>query len=1194
MVMADSGRFALHARLLLAGLMLIALAPAFAERERAVGGSTSKVSFNRDIRPLLSDRCFTCHGPDAAARKAELRLDTFEEATKARKSGAAIVPGDADSSQAWQRINSADNDDVMPPPESEKHRLSGPERELIRKWIESGAQFEKHWSFIQPVKCETDANVSSVIDALINAKLRERGIIPNTIATREELARRVYLDLTGLPPTIAELDEFLRDDQANAYERLVDKLLTQEPYITRYAERMTEPWLDQARYADTSGIHMDAGRSIWPWRDWVLNAFKSNMPFDRFIVEQLAGDLIPDASTDQKIATGFNRNHVTSDEGGAINEEYLVEYAVDRVNTTSSVLLGLTVGCARCHDHKYDPISMDEFYGLFAYFNSIEEPGIYSQLPDATRAFEPFLEVPTSEQTTLLDRLSSIIAEHDRKLSESDPADHDAMSKFFADAPTASGVNWTIPEVIRAESSEGSTLSILEDRSVLASGANPDVDSYTLTLRSSGVDQRLVMLEVLTDESVPGDRPGRAGNGNAMMTGFSCSIATETNPSNLAPISFQWAWADIEQMNGDYRINSLWHPGTDKGWALNGHTMPGRRTAILLADRPFGTTNGLLTVKLEFRSPYQRHAMARVRIRTSPITQAGLDLLPVTVGTWHVAGPFEGSGQNLYDSPFGPEEVGSFDFNKTFAQNRRWLLDTAIADGAVRALSGGTNVTYLAQRVYAPTPRSINALVGSDDAIRIYVNGIEQFGNNAARAARVDQDRAILNLHTGSNDIIYKVINTGGDGGFASRIEAENSRYTRELVASMLPSDSISVATLSRTKEHWRYAYSPTFRANLDAKNKAQQERAEVVASIPRTMVMKELATPRETFVLTRGQYDHPDKSRPATRSIPKAIGTLPANAPANRLGFAQWIVSADNPLTARVLVNRIWAQFFGNGFVTTGEDFGLQGSFPSHPELLDHLAVTFRESGWDLRALVRAIVVSDTYRRSAKISDQAAAIDPENILLARFPRQRMSAEAIRDAALAASGLIVERFGGPPVKPVQPSGLWEETSMLSSNTRTYVQGNGPDLYRRSLYTYWKRASPPPNMQVFDAPTRESCVTKRITTNTPLQALVLWNDPQFVEAARVLAQSVIAETSSDDARLTAIFRRLTSHTPDSNRMKVLRQLLTDFKSRYESTPEDARKLLAFAGEMSTQASQELASWTMVACAVMSTDSFITKD
>lgn len=1184
----------MHARLLLAGLMLTALAPVFADRDGAIMRRESKISFNRDVRPLLSDRCFTCHGPDAAARKADLRLDTYEEATKTRKSGAAIVPGDAAASQVWKRIISTDADDVMPPPESEKHRLSESERALIHEWIESGALFEKHWSFIPPAKAGIEANTTSIIDALINARLNEVGLPPNSAATREELARRLYLDLTGLPPSIAELDEFLNDTGADAYERLVDKLLTQEPYVTRYAERMTEPWLDQARYADTSGIHMDAGRSIWPWRDWVLNAFRSNMPFDQFIVEQLAGDLIPGATIDQKIATGFNRNHVTSDEGGAINEEYLVEYAVDRVSTTSSVLLGLTVGCARCHDHKYDPISMDEFYGLFAYFNSIEEPGVYSQVPDAKRAFEPFLEVPTNEQTTLLDQLSKVVAEHDRKLSESDPADHDAMTSFFNQAPSASGVRWTIPEVLNAESSGGSTLTVLDDRSVLASGKNPDIDTYTLTLRSSEIDQRLVMIEVLTHESVPNDRPGRAGNGNAMMTGFSCSISPESDPSKSTPISFQWAWADVEQLNGDYRVNALWHPGADKGWALDGHMTPGRRTAVLLADQPFGVEDGLIKITLEFRSQYQRHAMARVRVRTSAIGSAGLELLPATAGTWHVVGPFEGGTPNLYDTAFGPEEVGAFDFNRTFAGDRRWFIDTSISDGAVRSLSGGTNVTYIAQRVYAPTARKVNALVGSDDAIRIFVNGVEQFGNNTARSARVDQDRAILNLRAGANDIVYKVINTGGDGGFASRFEPDPSRHTPELLASVLPADSVSDKTLARARDNWRYAFSPAYRANLDARNKAQRQHTEVVASIPRTMVMKELATPRETFVLTRGQYDHPDKSRPAIRSIPKAIGTLPADAPLNRLGFAQWIVSENNPLTSRVVVNRLWALFFGNGFVTTGEDFGLQGAYPSHPELLDHLAVSFRESGWDVRALIRAIVLSETYRRSATISEQAATIDPENILLARFPRQRMSAEKIRDAALAASGLLVEKLGGPPVKPVQPSGLWEETSMLSSNTRTYVPGIGSDLYRRSLYTYWKRASPPPNMQIFDAPTRENCVTQRINTNTPLQALVLWNDPQFVEAARVLAQSVMKEHDSDDRRLVAMYRRLTGHAPDDARLNVLRGLLADFKTRYANKPEDAGKLLAFAGEMSEQPARELAPWTMAACAIMSTDSFITKD
>ena len=1156
------------------------------------------VSYGRDIRPLLSDRCFTCHGPDAAARKADLRLDLAEEATRSRKSGTPIVPGDPEASEVWKRLTTHDADDVMPPKESEKPLLSERERELVKRWIEQGAVYERHWAFVPPVRPAAPEGEANAIDGFIAARLQQEGLELSAEAPRETLARRVYLDLTGLPPEPAELDAFLADTDPKAYENLVDTLLTKEPYRTRYAERMATPWLDQARYADTSGIHTDAGRSIWPWRDWVLKAYRDNMPFDRFVYEQLAGDLLPNATVEQKIATGFHRNHVTSDEGGAINEEYLVEYAVDRVSTTGSVFLGLTVGCARCHDHKYDPISMEEFYGLFAYFNSIREPGIYSQLPDDKRAFEPFLEVPTPEQSARIAEIDAKLAETDAALATPDPSETERMSEFFGSTREHAAVAWSTPRVVAASTSGGSTIATLDDQSVLVTGKNPDQDVYTLQLSTTAVNQQMIMLEVLTDPSMPDERPGRSGNGNAMLTGFHVTAAPADGSAAPVALPVTWAWADLEQTNGDYRVTSLLHPGPERGWALDGHNIKGRRTAVFMTAEPFGFASGTtLEVKLAFESPYARHGMGRVRVRLSPISPRGLDLAPTTVGSWHTVGPFPADRQEVFTRAFGPEETGAFDLDRTFQPgNRRWAFDSTIVEGVVKSLSDGTNATYVAHRVYSPTAREAQLLLGSDDGIRVFVNGAEGYSNNTERGATPDQDRASVQLRQGPNDVVFKVVNTGGAGGFAHRQVASEGSLAHALFAAVLPEDSVSESLGNRARVAWRTQHSESYRQLAAARTQLEDERKAIVAAIPRTMIMAELPEPRKTFILKRGLYDHPDLERPVSRGIPRALGALSEGAPSDRRGLAEWIVSRDNPLTARVTVNRIWAQFFGAGIVPTGEDFGLQGTFPTHPDLLDWLAVEFQDRHWDLRELVRTIVTSRTYRQSSVVNPRAKEQDPANALLAYHPRQRLSAEQIRDAALAASGLLVEKLGGPSVKPYQPAGLWEEVSMPASNTKAYAPGRADDLYRRSMYTYWKRASPPPSMQVFDAPTRESCVTGRLATNTPLQALVLWNDPQFIEAARVLASRVLASQSSDAERLTELYRRCTGRRPDAKRLEILAALLGQFRERYASAPEDAQKLTTIGESMVPAGLQrpELAAWTMVANAVMATDAFVTKD
>ena len=1174
------------------------------ERARAV-------RYGRDVRPILSDRCFLCHGPDRETQKADLRLDIREEAIAPRgERPAAIVPGDPDGSELWRRITAHDPDTVMPPPDSTKRALSGEEREIVREWIAQGAEYEPHWAFQTPQRPETPAVleggwVRNPIDAFVLAELEDAGLTPSPEADAETLVRRVFLDLTGLPPTPEETAAYLADDRTDRFERLVDMLLTEEPYITRYAERMAAPWLDQARYADTAGIHMDAGRSIWPWRDWVLEAFRSNMPFDQFVIEQLAGDLIPDATQSQRVASGFNRNHVTSDEGGSIDEEWKVEYVVDRVNTTGSVFLGLTVQCARCHDHKFDPVTMEDFYSLFAFFNSIEEPGLYSQSQNPNRAHEPFMEVPSEEQAAAMEAIRAELASLEADRDAPNPDEDGQRAAFLDGLAGRSGVEWVSPgrglSVGAVSSSAGSTLAVQPDGSVLSSGENPDRDVVTIELTTEATGLRLIALEALTDPSLPYARVGRAQNGNAVLASIQAEAVSVADPSRSQPIRLEWAWADIEQTNGDYRVTNAMDPDPMRGWAVGAHFDaeggPTGRTAVFLADEPFGFEGGTrLLFRLHYDSVYAQHAFGRVRLSLGSIGGEGLASLPIAGGGFYRVGPFTtGDRDTLFDTAFGPEEMASLELGRQF-EGLGWQFDMRITDGAAVPLSEGQTVDYVAREVFAPSEREVELSLGSDDGIRLFVNGAEAFANRVDRGVAPDQDRATVQLRRGVNTLVYKVVNTGGPSGIYTRSIEPDQVLPHDIVAAFLPEDAKRPELIARSVDAWRTRFSPRYRELTDQIAAHDQQLAELQAQIPRTMVMKEMAEPRPTFVLSRGQYDHPDKERPVGRAVPAALGSLPDDLPRNRLGLAEWIMSDEDPLVARVTVNRFWEQLFGAGIVRTTEDFGYQGEWPSHPELLDWLAVEFRDSGWDVRHVLRLMVTSATYRQVARVRPDAKEIDPDNRLLAYYPRQRLTAEQIRDQALYVGGLLVEKLGGPSVKPYQPEGLWREVAMIQSNTRQFVRGDGDDLWRRSLYTYWKRAAPPPSMLTFDAPTREFCTISRQSTNTPLQALVLWNDVQFVEAARATAARVMAHADSDADRLALLYRLCTGATPDAGRSALLAEALGAFRARYAAAPEDAAALVSVGESMTPDDldPQELAAWTMVASAVLSSDATIVKN
>jgi hypothetical protein len=1154
--------------------------------------SNGAIRYDRDIRPLLSDRCFKCHGPDPASRKGKLRLDVSDAATDPDRDAVAIVPGDPDASEVWARLTSDDPEEQMPPPASGKKPLTDQERELIRRWIAQGAVYEPHWSFVPPVRppipeVRDTGWCRGPIDRFVLARLESEGIAPAPEADPETLVRRVFLDLTGLPPTIEELDAYLADPSPDRYPSLVDRLLTQEPYRTRTAERLATPWLDAARYADTCGIHTDNGRQIWSWRDWVLGALRDNMPYDRFIVEQLAGDLLPDATQAQRIASGFNRNHVTTDEGGAIADEYLVEYAVDRAVTTSTVFLGLTMGCARCHDHKFDPISQEEFFSFLAFFNSIEEPGLYTQTPDANRAHEPFMEVLTDEQRATLEALGAERESVRLAMAAAAPEESAAFGAFLESAPARAGVSWSRTSVVSASSTGGATLTAQADGSVLASGENPATDVHEIVVRGGDKGTNLVLLEALADPSLGQGRLGRSPNGNAVMTGIEVESVAPDGAATTHRI--RWLWADVSQNNGDYRFTNLLTPGggMDRGWAVDAHRSGGDRRLMVMVDPPAPAGRDV-RVRLRYEAVHARHVLGRVRLTLGAI--ADPSGLPTVMSNFWLVGPFPNGGAGSpYETMVGPESVETIDFARNFGSgNQFWRYDANLRDSTLVPLAEGNNVTFLGRLIASPVDRQMTVSLSSDDGFVLYVNGKEVSRREVERGLMADQDAATIPLRAGVNVVVLKIINTGGGSGYFFRPTGEDSGATRhDLAAAILPEAARAGDVAERLKRAWRVEHSPRYREHAAQIEGIEKSISAIHAAAPKTMIMKELETPRETFVLQRGQYDKPDRSRRVSRGVPAALGKLGSDLPQNRLGLARWLVSAENPLTARLTVNRLWEMIFGAGIERTSEDFGLQGEWPTHPELLEFLATEFRDSGWDLRRMLREIVTSATYRQSSAPRPELKERDPDNRLLARYARRRQTAEQIRDHALYTSGLLVEKLGGPSVKTSQPEGLWREGALPASNTQVYERGKGEDLYRRTLYSYWKRAVPPPNLQAFDAPTREYCVVKRPVTGTPLQALVLWNDPQFVEAARALALRTLREGGDERQMLGLMYRRCTGVRADEAALAILERTLAGFRERYRNDVAAAESLIKV-GEMPTPDGMdraELAAWSMTASAVM---------
>jgi hypothetical protein len=1003
----------------------------------------SDIDFDRDIRPILSDNCFACHGPDEAHREGGFRLDRKDSAFgKADSDETVIVPGKPEQSVLIARITSEDDDLKMPPADSTKS-LTPEQIELLKKWVAEGATWQEHWAFIPPVKHELP-KVSqpdwcrNPIDNFILNRLDAVGLKPSSQASKETLIRRLTLDLTGLPPTMAEVDAFVNDDSSDAYEKVVDRLLTSR----RYGENMARYWLDAARYGDTHGLHLDNYREMWPYRDWVVQSFNQNMPFDQFTFEQLAGDLLPQPTEDQLIATGFNRCHVTTSEGGSIAEEVHIRNVVDRVVTTGTVFLGMTFDCTRCHDHKYDPFTQRDFYSMSAFFNSIEG----NPLDGNKKDHEPVIKVLTDEE-------KSRIAELKQKASD-----------------VRDEIRRQLVEYVYIESAVPTEVKLPEP-------------------------QEFVWIE----DSVP--EGGRAQGGWEFVTKpkpvFSGEKASTRTATGLSQHFFDQAKTPLKIADGDVFFCYVF---------LDGKNLPNE-------------------IMLQFND-----------------------------GSWDHRAYW---GNDLID--WGKKDSPSRFHKGSLPEKDQWVrLEVPASEVGLKAgsLVNGWAFTQYDGTVYWDKA----GIVSKADQTPIYESLLAwDRDQKAAKAASLPAD-------------IKPIVQLEGD----QRSDTQQKQLQDYFVEHVC--------------ETSRNIFNPLHKTIADA----EKQVTGIENAAATTLVFRETKEPKPAYILNRGEYDQ--KKDEVPRAVPGILPPLPDGVPADRLGLAKWLTDRQHPLTARVTVNRFWQQFFGTGLVKTAEDFGSQGEPASHPQLLDWLAVQFQDDGWDVHKTLKRIVMSATYRQSSAQSGPVGR-DPENRLLSRGPRFRLDAEVLRDQALFASGLLVEKLGGPSVKPPQPDGLWFAVGYSGSNTVRFKADEGPDkVHRRTLYTFLKRTAPAPQMSIIDAPSRESCTVRRERTNTPLQALLLLNDPQYVECARGLADRVLRDGGdSAKSRATYMLQFCTSRKPDDSEIAELLAVVDDLKKVYANDPEAAAKLVSQGTAQTTTPEQaaELAAWTMAANLVLNLDEVLTK-
>ncbi len=1111
------------AALLFGGVMI---AVALAQAAPGGAGQTVTVDFNRDIRPILSDKCFVCHGPDATAKKIKLRLDSEAAATADLGRGRRpIVPGQPDKSELVKRITHADETMRMPPVDSGR-TLTKQEINLLTEWIKQGAKWQSHWAFVAPVRpqrpqLKNSAWPKNAIDHFVLARLEREGLQPAPEADRATLLRRVSLDLTGLPPTPEELDDFLNDQSPNAYEKVVDRLLASP----RYGERVAFKWLDAARYADTNGYQNDGDRYMWRWRDWVINAFNRNLPYDQFTIEQLAGDLLPNPTLDQRIATAFNRNHRLNSEDGLIPEEYAVEYVVDRVDTTSTVFLGVTMGCARCHTHKYDPFTHKEYYQLYAYFNSVPEDGRGSY-----HTSEPWIPAPTVEQQERHQRIETDIAATSRKLNALVDA-HQSDLRRWARALSSSGLQQWFPA------------RNLLLRHSLDAGANVEMMGTPERREFAGYES--AKPEMYAKQPPAGFRNGSpAYLSSPAGQGASFDGRVFYDAGRVADFDYSDRLYDHRDQ---FAISAWFYPESENSGAVVTHMQDkaGEKDGSLPKNRGYG---------LFFNDGKLHWNVVSVWADDSWRVETGA----VALNEWHhVVAIFDGR------EPYERAQIYLDGRKQKLKLNNGRLFRTFADASASLRIGGGAGPEY--------------RFKGRLDEVRVYsaLPDAEQL----AVLACADSLPAIAAIPVGK------------------RTEGQRLKLLNAWLNTGAPAPA---------HQEWKRLHELK-----RAKTKLERE-------FPLVMVMEELPAARPAHILRRGAYDLPGEA--VTRGLPASLNSA-NKQPSNRLEFAQWLVSPENPLIARVQVNRFWQMLFGTGLVKTVEDFGSQGELPSHPELLDWLALEFREgetegwrdggkqslrqpttdnrqpttpSAWNVKHLLKTIVMSATYRQSSNVSPQLLQRDPDNRLLARGARFRLSAEMIRDQALAVSGLLVEKLGGPSVRPYQPAGLLND--MVFSNMTNYAQDKGPGLWRRSLYTFWKRTVLNPGMQVFDATAREQCTVRDTRTNTPLQALNLMNDVTYVEAARMLAERMMKEGGAAEAeRLSWAFRAVTSRPPDQAEQQTLLENLNAQLAYFRSHPRGAEKLLMI-GEKRNDAklnTAELAAYATTASLILNLDEVITK-
>ena len=928
------------------------------------------VDFNREIRPILSDHCFKCHGPDGKEVKGNLRLSDAKNATRERRGYFAIKPGSSKSSMLIDRVKVGNNDDPMPPKDSGMPPLSAAQVETLRRWIDQGAKFEKHWAFVAPKMpavpaVATKGFVRNPIDNFVLEKLEQKGLKPEKEADNATLLRRASLTLTGLLPTPEEIQQLDSDKKPGAYERAVDRLLASE----RYGENQARYWLDAVRYGDTHGLHLDNERAVYPYRDWVVRAFNQDIPYDKFTLWQMAGDLLPNPTTEMKIATGYVRMNPTSSEGGAIEEEFLVRNTFDRVDTMSTVFLGMSLGCAKCHDHKFDPITTKDYYQLFAYFNSTKD----APFDGNALSPEPTVPAPTADEEKKL-------AEYYGVISKIEAATDDATAKSWIQANRVAPLKLSKWQV------------------------------SAMTYRHKSFDE---------------------------------AFDTDETPDKWKPIDLP----------------------TGKGIAL-----------------------------------------------------ASLD------------------------------------------NSSNYLLNTITAEDA----------------------RDLTLRLSSDDGIKVWLNDKLVHSNKVMRTIDTIVDVVPVKLVKGDNKLVIKIVNaTGGDGvkfAYGSDKEAIINDAFVKNDPLLMKQTYLKVGPDTEVAKQYRQTSDALMK--LDA-------------SIPRTLIAQEMDKPRQSYILNRGEYNL--KADKVDRAIPAALGQLPPGAPNNRLGLAEWLIDKSNPLTMRVFVNRIWQQHFGTGLVKTAEDFGNQGEWPSHPELLDYLTLKFVEGGYSMKKLHRMILTSAAFRQDSIVSAQKEKLDPENRLISRGPRYRLDAEILRDQVLEVSGLLINREGGHGFKPYQPAGLWEDVAYPDSSTAHYMQDKTSDIYRRTLYLFWKRTSPHPMMSTFDAPSREACVVRRQRTNTPLQALITMNEPAFMESARVFGERIVKSKKSPIDRVRFAFTVALGRKPSPVEEKILLRAANRYESKYRSDAKDADQLstVGLAPKTPGLPKDEVATWTMIANTIFNLDEFLTQ-